>query len=899
MSKWYKIDDYAWINDGDGDYVDVLNKEEITKYNLTLSVSPENCGTISGDGEYEANSSVTISATANDGYKFESWNNGVTDNPYTFEITTDVTLIANFKSTSCTLTTNVSPENSGSVVGGDTYTKGDKVTLTAIPNSNYKFVSWSDGSTNNPYTFTINEDLNLTANFEENKYSVSCSISPSTAATISGTDLSSTFNNGDTINLSVTTNQGYSFKNWTITKLSDDSVTTISTTSLSLVIDNSDYNIVANFDTIKYKVTLSTNDNTMGYCTQSGNGEYMSGTIVTVTAHANSGYDFESWSNGETNQEFQFVISGDIDLVATFKKSTETFEVYVSILPIGSGTVSGSGTYTKGSEVTLTANANEDYQFSAWTIGDSTYAISPYTFTINENTSVIASFVKTGSICEIDVSSSDTTMGTASGGGTYSVGTQVTLTAYPNEGYEFVRWSDGTTSNPYRFNVTKELDLVANFRLQPTSQDIFKLNSNSVNIGSNLSGTLTLFNKDYTYKFFYSNSLYWDGEQEWKTIKQNSSSFSFNISNEFEEIIPNSSSLIVTLICRVYGSNNNELYYQTNTNVTINVPDSFKPKTTFSGLETGNLFDGNLIAGYSTYKFNILTELDAPSGYTNHASITSTDFSSRYGRFTYKDEVCSGICNTSSSDYTLTINSTLIDSRTRTSIDTITIGEVKGYTTPLPNNVVTSRCDKDGNEDLEGTYAKVTFNVSCEKIGTNGVEKITCSIDDGKTLITPLLEDSTYTAILGNGELENKKDYVITIYLLDSILKSFDAKEIVYKTSLLSYIPISLYDDTEGNVGVSFGKEASIPKVDIQLDTNFGSNRDIDASAYEDGELLSESMGAYQLLKKTRISVSHEESKGGEDASKIMCMTGEEWKTLDNVDNSTLYFLTSVPDGES
>ena len=48
----------------------------------------------------------------------------------------------------------------------------------------------------------------------------------------------------------------------------------------------------------------------------------------------------------------------------------------------------------------------------------------------------------------IGTSVNDTAMGSVSGMGTYAKGTNVTLTATPNEGYRFVAWSDEVTDNP-------------------------------------------------------------------------------------------------------------------------------------------------------------------------------------------------------------------------------------------------------------------------------------------------------------------------------------------------------------------------------------------------------------------------------------------------------------------
>ena len=66
----------------------------------TVTVTAEN-GTVTGAGEYEENTEVTLVATANEGYEFVNWTAGETvvstENPYKFTVTADVALVANFK----------------------------------------------------------------------------------------------------------------------------------------------------------------------------------------------------------------------------------------------------------------------------------------------------------------------------------------------------------------------------------------------------------------------------------------------------------------------------------------------------------------------------------------------------------------------------------------------------------------------------------------------------------------------------------------------------------------------------------------------------------------------------------------------------------------------------------
>ncbi|MBR3829580.1 MAG: hypothetical protein IKR79_02150 [Bacteroidales bacterium] len=65
-----------------------------------------------------------------------------------------------------TVTATANDEAMGTVTGGGDYADGTECTLTATPNADYEFVSWSDGKTDNPYTFTVTSDVNLVATFK-------------------------------------------------------------------------------------------------------------------------------------------------------------------------------------------------------------------------------------------------------------------------------------------------------------------------------------------------------------------------------------------------------------------------------------------------------------------------------------------------------------------------------------------------------------------------------------------------------------------------------------------------------------------------------------------------------------------------------------------------------------
>lgn len=61
--------------------------------------------------------------------------------------------------------------------------------------------------------------------------------------------------------------------------------------------------------------------------------------------------------------------------------------------------------------------------------------------------------------------SADTAKGTVTGGGTFSEGSRITLTATPKGGYAFDRWSDGVTTATRTVVVSETKTLTATFKV--------------------------------------------------------------------------------------------------------------------------------------------------------------------------------------------------------------------------------------------------------------------------------------------------------------------------------------------------------------------------------------------------------------------------------------------------
>ena len=99
---------YCFVNWSDGDTnnpriitltgdTTLIAYFEANNYTVTVTSANDSMGTVSGGGEYAFGSEVTITATAAEGYRFVSWNDGNTDNPRTITVTEDATYIATFE----------------------------------------------------------------------------------------------------------------------------------------------------------------------------------------------------------------------------------------------------------------------------------------------------------------------------------------------------------------------------------------------------------------------------------------------------------------------------------------------------------------------------------------------------------------------------------------------------------------------------------------------------------------------------------------------------------------------------------------------------------------------------------------------------------------------------------
>lgn len=138
----------------------------INRYQLQVLSSDSSQGSVSGSGVYTHGDTATLTATAYAGSHFMQWSDGDSNASRTLVVTHNDILTATFAHNPEYIINGQSADIAmGSVTGSGCYYGGETVTLTAVPKEGYLFEHWSNESTDNPLSFTVTQDVELTAYF--------------------------------------------------------------------------------------------------------------------------------------------------------------------------------------------------------------------------------------------------------------------------------------------------------------------------------------------------------------------------------------------------------------------------------------------------------------------------------------------------------------------------------------------------------------------------------------------------------------------------------------------------------------------------------------------------------------------------------------------------------------
>ena len=410
-------------------------------YTISATADPVEGGEVSGAGTYQQDQLCTLTATPNEGYTFTNWTeNGTqvsTDATYSFTVTGDRTLVANFEGIpsgpyhwDVNIHQYANNMNFCGIIEIDSEEQltdeleigafcGDECRGREKPISqyyqmfNHYFVFLTVyGNDGDQLSFRLYDhstgqelDLNCTTvvSFSTNgtygdpvtpfvfaffsqttTYTITATANPTIGGTVTG---AGTYNHNATCTLVAANNTGYHFVNWT----KNSEVVSTDATYTFTVTENASY--VANFEINSYNITASANPTEGG--TVTGAGTYDHNATCTLVATNNTGYHFVNWTkNGEvvsTDTSYTFTVTEAAAYVANFELNS--YVITVEAYPTNGGTVSGGGTFVYGTSCTLNAVPEEQFAFSNWSKNGQVVSIdTSYTFIVTEEATYVGNF---------------------------------------------------------------------------------------------------------------------------------------------------------------------------------------------------------------------------------------------------------------------------------------------------------------------------------------------------------------------------------------------------------------------------------------------------------------------------------------------------------------------------
>jgi uncharacterized repeat protein (TIGR02543 family) len=450
------------------------------EYTLDVGIVGDGAVRTDPDPPYQYGEVVTLTAEPAVCWLFDSWSGDLAGSGNPDTITMDVT-----KTVTATFAVDASEYNLEVIEVGDgdvekdpdqsTYSCGQTVAVTAVPDPGWSFAGWTGDltSTDISETITIDGNKSVTAIFTQDEYTLAVGIVGDGAVS---TEPDPPYQYGEVVTLTAEPGVCWLFDSWSGDLTGSGNPDTITmdvtkTVTATFAVDAGEYNLEV-IEVGDGDVEKDPDQST-----------YSCGQTVTVTAVPAPGWSFAGWTGDLTSTDISetITIDGDKSVTAIFTQNDYT----LTIVTLGQGSVEkdpDEETYHHGDAVTLTATADTCWLFDGWS-GDLTGSDNPDVITVDGSKTVTATFTQDTSEYSLAVA--------IVGGGVverdpdetaYSCGQTVTLTATADAGWSFAGWIGDLTSsvNPETITIDGDKSVTAIFSQDDYTLTIVALGQGSV-----------------------------------------------------------------------------------------------------------------------------------------------------------------------------------------------------------------------------------------------------------------------------------------------------------------------------------------------------------------------------------------------------------------------------------
>jgi len=421
-----------------------------------------------GGGTYDIGSTVPITEAASAGYRVNGWS-GLDAGSIASPASASTTIVMNANRNitpsfmrQFALTINVTA--GGTASGSGTYDTGTAVPIVETAGTGFRANGWSgpDAGTaaapSNPST-TIVMTANKTLSTSFVQQGV-LTVTSGAGGTASG---SGTYDIGSIVPITATPADHSAFTGWSGAGISNPNAA-----SATVTITGNE-TVTADFSGTH---TLAIAGAPIAGGTYSGAGTYLAGTVVSISETAGNGYRAAGWSGPDAGSTASAASPSTTIVMDSDKNLTAAFiqQVTLTVAAGPGGTATGAGTYDIGTAVPISETAASGYRAAGWSgpdAGSIASASSPSsTIVLNGNAAISANFVQ-----QVSLTVAAGAGGTATGGGTYDIGSTVPIAATPASGYAFTDWT-GTgpasmTSGSTTITLSGDAVVTANFTPQP------------------------------------------------------------------------------------------------------------------------------------------------------------------------------------------------------------------------------------------------------------------------------------------------------------------------------------------------------------------------------------------------------------------------------------------------